>query len=80
MFQKVLQDPPVVLGPHLHFATSKPASSSRHPTLLLPCAPVLIVKASLLWAVRGVLHILYLTGPLPETPEGDTVKVFYVGE
>lgn len=45
-----------------------------------PVLPFLIVKASLLWAVRGVLHILYLTGPLPETPEGDTVKVFYVGE
>lgn len=38
------------------------------------------MKVSLLWAVRGVLYILYLTGPLPETPEGGTVKVFYVGE
>lgn len=29
---------------------------------------------------QGALYILYLTGPLPETPEGDTVKMFYVGE
>lgn len=31
-------------------------------------------------ACQRVLHILYLSGPLPGTPVGDTVKVFYVGE
>lgn len=57
-------------------------ASPFHPAFLPPPCPVpfLIVEAMLLRAVRGVLHILYLTGPLLETPEGDTVKVFYVGE
>ena len=60
------------------FFTIKLASFTRHSPLPLGL-PCLIVKASLLGAVRGALLISYLTGPLPETPEGDTIKVFYAG-
>ena len=76
MLQKVLRHPPKAMG--LLFAPSGPPLASGIPSPP-SCPPCLIVKASLLWAVNGALHILYLTGPLPETPAGDTVKVFYAG-
>ena len=60
------------------FCTIKLSSFTRR-SPLLPGLPCLIVKALLLGAVRGALLISYLTGPLPETPEGDTIKVFYAG-
>lgn len=51
-----------------------------HPASQQLLPPLFIVGALAPVGCQGALHILYLTGPLPETPEGDTVKMFYVGE
>lgn len=65
------------LGPSKRDETPTPFASSISAAL---ATPPLIVGAFAPVGCQGVLHILYLTGPLLETPEGDTVKMFYVGE